>query len=623
MEKQAELSTGGYDYQFVETPPDKLICKICQFPSREPFLSECCGHTFCKSCIDYAKKATLYYPFLCPVCRSENFPLFRNKQNERDIKSLYVFCSNKERGCEWQGELNNINDHLKNNDGCPFEEVACSNNCENVLQRKFLNGHLINDCPRRKSDCQYCHITDEFRYIEGSHMEKCPKYPLPCPNDCGISDIPREGVDDHQKLCPLEEVECSNHCGVSMQRQYLQGHIKNECPRREVNCQHCQILGEQQFIEGEHEEMCPKYPLVCPNKCEAKNVLREDMQAHKKECPLEMVQCQYSTVGCNTMIVRKNLLKHNQEKMEEHLSFTMSELVSTRDELTATKQCLLSTKQQLACTIENNIQQLKFAEKRLDDSEQQLALTKIRLNGNERRLNDNEQRLDDNQQRLDDNELRLDDNEQRLSTNEDQLAEAEQQLEFKTDDVMERLQGEIEEIEQRLRLEMDRKLQQTMKQVQWTVHLNTRANNDDQTFPAIIKLSEFERMKDDDDYWFSDTFYTHKDGYNLQLKVFPNGNDVGEGTHVSVYLYMEEGDDDDKLTWPMKKMLRVRLLNQISDSQHHSEMHSITAKRTATHCDRWIWYAHKFIPHFDLLYYSTADRKFLLNDCLIFEVSEV
>ena len=595
MEKQAELSTGGYDYQFVETPPDKLICKICHFPSREPFLSECCGHTFCKSCIDHAKKATLYYPFLCPVCRSENFPLFRNKQNERDIKSLYVFCSNKERGCKWQGELNNINDHLKNNDGCSFEEVACSNNCESVLQRKFLNDHLMNDCPRRKSDCQYCHITDEFQYIEGSHMKKCPKYPLPCPNDCGISDIPRESVDDHQKMCPLEEVECSNHCGVSMQRQYLQGHITNECSHREVNCQHCQTLGEHRFIKGEHEELCPKYPLICPNKCEAKNILCEDMQAHKKECPLVMVQCQYYTVGCNTTIARKDLPKHNQEKMEEHLSFTMSELVSTRDELTTTKQCLLSTEQQLACTIENNMQQLKLAKKRLDDSEQQLALTKKRLN----------------------------DTEQRLSANERQIVVAKQQLESKTDDAVVRLQRKIEEIEHKSLLELDRKLQQTMKQVQWTVHLNTRANNDDQTFPAIIKVSEFERKKDDDDYCFSDTFYTHKDGYNLQLKVFPNGNDVGEDTHVSVYLYMEEGDDDDDLKWPMKKTLRVQLLNQISDSQHYSEVHSITAKRSATRCDRWIWYSHKFIPHFNVLYCSTVDRQFLLNDCLIFEVSEV
>ena len=217
MDKQAEATAGGYDYQFVETLPDMLICKICHFPSREPCLSECCGHTFCKSCIDHVKKATVFYPCLCPVCRSKEFTVFRNKQNERVIKSLHVYCSNKERGCEWQGEINNINDHLENSDGCSFEEVTCYNNCDKFLQRKRLNDHLENECPRRKVTCQYCHIADEFQYIEGSHMEKCLKFPLPCPNDCGISAIPREDMDSHRKVCSYEEVECPIQCAVRMQ----------------------------------------------------------------------------------------------------------------------------------------------------------------------------------------------------------------------------------------------------------------------------------------------------------------------------------------------------------------------------------------------------------------------
>jgi len=219
--------------------------------------------------------------------------------------------------------------------------------------------------------------------------------------------------------------------------------------------------------------------------------------------------------------------------------------------------------------------------------------------------------------------IRLNDFEQRLSANERQLAKAKQQLASKTDDAMIKLQRKIEEIEHHSQLKLDMKLQQTMNQVQWTLHLNTRASESEQTFPVILKLSEFERKKYDETHWFSDVFYTHEDGYNLQLKVFPNGNDVGEDTHVSVYLYMDEGEDDDDLRWPMRKRLKVKLLNQISNTQHHSEVHSISAKRNATRRDRdkWIWYAHMFISHDDL-YCFPADRRFLLNDCLFFEVSE-
>ena len=35
---------GGYDYNFVDPLPDRLVCKICQFPCTKAQLSECCGH---------------------------------------------------------------------------------------------------------------------------------------------------------------------------------------------------------------------------------------------------------------------------------------------------------------------------------------------------------------------------------------------------------------------------------------------------------------------------------------------------------------------------------------------------------------------------------------------------
>ena len=35
----------------------------------------------------------------------------------------------------WQGELNAINNHLGNNDGCEFEEMKCSNECGKMIER--------------------------------------------------------------------------------------------------------------------------------------------------------------------------------------------------------------------------------------------------------------------------------------------------------------------------------------------------------------------------------------------------------------------------------------------------------------------------------------------------------
>ncbi|XP_065900845.1 TNF receptor-associated factor 4-like isoform X1 [Dysidea avara] len=328
---------GGYEHKFVDTPHDRYICKICHHPSRDPYLSVCCGFVFCKSCLDNVRKvtSTCTIIYACPICRADKeFVTFPNKQLDREVKSLHVMCTNEERGCEWQGELNDINNHLGNGAGCQFGDVKCSNECGKMLQQRYLTSHVEIECPCRKVDCQYCHITGEYQFIEGEHKEQCPKLPLPCPNKCGIGSVPREGMEAHRKECPLEMVWCLHKCRKRLQRQHLPNHFENECPRHVVKCHYCHTVKERQFIEGpKHFDLCPKLPLPCPNKCKVGNVPREDMKEHRKECPLEMVECKYLDVGCEERMMRKDLEKHKNEKMEKHLSLTESKLADTTSQL--------------------------------------------------------------------------------------------------------------------------------------------------------------------------------------------------------------------------------------------------------------------------------------------------
>ena len=135
---------GGYDYSFVDTPHDRFICKICYLPSRDPYLSECCGHLICRSCLENAEKATTITN-ACPTCRNEEFNIFANKAIDREIRELLIYCTNKEKGCKWQGELNDINKHLDSSEGCPFEMIQCeyhSVGCkQGKLARKDLETH--------------------------------------------------------------------------------------------------------------------------------------------------------------------------------------------------------------------------------------------------------------------------------------------------------------------------------------------------------------------------------------------------------------------------------------------------------------------------------------------------
>jgi len=245
-----------------------------------------------------------------------------------------VICTNKERGCEWQGELNDIINHLGNSDGCQFEDVKCFNECGNILQRQHLTSHAKTECPCRMVDCQYCHITKEHQYIKGEHKEQCPKFPLPCPNNCGTECILRENMEDHRKECLFEIIKCSNNCGKTLERQYLTSHVQMECPCRVDECQFCHNPGEHQFIRSlRHRRVCPKLPLPCPNKCEVGSVPREDMDAHRKECPLEIVQCEYHNVGCEERMIRKDLEKHMKENVEDHLVLVKEDAAQAKKQL--------------------------------------------------------------------------------------------------------------------------------------------------------------------------------------------------------------------------------------------------------------------------------------------------
>ena len=118
-----------------------------------------------------------------------------------------------------------------------------------------------------------------------------------------------------------------------IERRYLTSHVETECPHRKVNCQYCHDTGEQQFIEGQHKQECPKLPLPCPNKCEVGSVPREDMEVHKKECPLEMIQCEYHNVGCEVRMTRKDQEKHENEEIKEHLMKTKHHLILLKNHL--------------------------------------------------------------------------------------------------------------------------------------------------------------------------------------------------------------------------------------------------------------------------------------------------
>ena len=160
------------------------------------------------------------------MCRAERFETFQNKEANREIKALKVYCLNGRNGCTWSGEVNDVKSHVDND--CLFVDRPCPCNCGMTLKRQCIQSHLDKDCPRH---CQYCGFTGRKVEIATQHKKNCSHYPLPCPNGCEVGVVPSVGMADHKKVCPLEIIACEYHeigCHVRLPRQDLENHYNVE-----------------------------------------------------------------------------------------------------------------------------------------------------------------------------------------------------------------------------------------------------------------------------------------------------------------------------------------------------------------------------------------------------------
>ena len=105
-----------------------------------------------------------------------------------------------------------------------------------------------------------------------------------------------------------------------------------------------------------------------------------------------------------------------------------------------------------------------------------------------------------------------------------------------------------------------------------SIHLDSMATAfGNQECPVTIKMLEYINKKKDNIDWYSGSFYTHNNGYKMCLNVCVGGDGNGEGTHLSVYLYLTKGPHDDNLKWLLKVKFIIKLLNQVSDNLHYQK----------------------------------------------------
>ena len=186
--------------------PDELTCPICGVALRDP-QQTVCGHRFCGACLEPLKKDK--DSFSCPICRAEltSVRVFPDNAIKRHVMSLKVKCDEHESGCEWQGELRQLDDHP---DHCQFVLLSCSLGCGKNAMRRDMDNH-VKMCPRREVPCQHCDGKFEHQHMEEHYDNDCPQFPMMCPQDCG-EELVRCQKDDHVAVdgtCPNTDMKCA------------------------------------------------------------------------------------------------------------------------------------------------------------------------------------------------------------------------------------------------------------------------------------------------------------------------------------------------------------------------------------------------------------------------------
>lgn len=136
--------------------------------------------------------------------------------------------------------------------------------------------------------------------------------------------------------------------------------------------------------------------------------------------------------------------------------------------------------------------------------------------------------------------------------------------------------------------------------------------------PVDFTMHNFDKQKKDGSSWWSAPFYTHPQGYKMVLRVDANGWGEGKGTHVSMAVYLKNGEFDQLLKWPFRARITIQLLNQECKESEENRIRVISIlTQSKEKAMKGIGEA-KFIHHSDL-----RTKDYLKNDCLQFRIIHV
>ncbi|XP_054625686.1 TNF receptor-associated factor 6 [Dunckerocampus dactyliophorus] len=348
-----------------------------------------------------------------------------------------------------------------------------------------------------------------------------------CPNAGCTDKMELRRLENHLAHCPFATMPCPQ-CQQSVRKTCIEEHKTIECPRRPMTCPDC--VASFVYEEKElHEQLCPFANIKCQY-CEL-DLIRDQMDSHcDTDCPKAPIACTFSPFGCKERMQRHNLAQHMQDFTQMHMRYMAEYLRSLSLNGTAPKSL---------CTLGSAV-----------SSEDQGAAVSTSTFRGAASCSSSCAPCQHSEEML-----RIREMDGRLVKQDHQLRE----LIILNDTRA----GQLAELQRKVSM-----LEETVKELEaqqchgifiWRLRaFSTHLRNQEAGLPVVEH---------------SPGFYTGRPGYKLCLRLhLQTPNAPRCSNYISLFVHTMQGAFDGQLNWPFQGTIRLAILDQGSDAQHHMEV---------------------------------------------------
>ena len=571
-------------YNFITEPPKSRFCPICFELLTEPYqiviLTEPyqivkCGHHVCHQChtqlLTNGKKE-------CPVCREPDAlsSAHLDKFLQREINDLKVRCQHHKEGCEWTGEVRDLQSHLDpDKRKCDYILLPCFFGCGERIRSSAMRDHMMRYCVKRQMSCQYCSYFSSCEIVTAKHLPICLQVPVTCPNNCKKEGLKREQLQAHIDECFLQVISCpftSAGCTVKLPRNEMEKHEDTSMR------QHLRLLMELHLNQA---TSTPPAATVSPpflyNQAPTEFIISDFSK--KKEAGEKCISSPFYTHNRGYKFRLEVYPNGDGTGRGSHLSVYGRLMRGEYDD-------------ELEWPLEGNVklELLNWREDKNHYSDTILFNRFFDLDG-----------------------IYI----YRVTDQDDQQSIAIPEFISHADLVSTSKTEYLCEDYLKLRVSVAVYFTPLLHPAWQDPLIDTRAQ---------FTISEYSKRKQFNNAYISPPFTTSPQGYTLCLAVFANGSGDGKGSHLSIYAGIIKGQHDDRIQWPFTGTIIIELLNWLEDKEHYEMTLSID---TNDDCDRVTegeygdpYGYDQFISHSSLTS-STTNTQYLYQDCIRVRVQAI